>query len=71
MLIDVISTFFNVEPLFKLILKLVNESEYKKVMDNHIGLSGVLKRLGLNPHNTDLSKDKSFYEGKGIKCIRR
>lgn len=62
--IDSISTFFKVEPIFKLLFYISDESEYLKAAKENIGFSGIIKLLGLNPGNTNLNKDQRYYSGK-------
>lgn len=64
-IIESISTLFKVEPVFKLLLYLVNEVEYQRVLSENKGFSVVIKLLGLNPQNVNLNKPQSYYFGQG------
>ena len=60
-----VSTLFKVEPLFKLILFIVNKNSFNLIYKNKEGFASVLRALGLIENNINLTKSPSYYRNAG------
>lgn len=59
------STLFKVEPLFKLILFIVNRNAFNDINKNKEGFASVLRAMGLIENNINLMKPPSYYRNTG------
>ncbi len=59
------STFFKVEPLFKLILFIVNRNTFNDINRNKEGLASVLRAMDLIEKDINLSKPPIYYRNTG------
>ena len=46
---------FNIEPILKKILFIIDKASYEALVNNRDGLHPLMEKLGLNPHNRDLN----------------
>lgn len=49
------SIVFNIEPILKKILFIIDKSSYEALINSRDGLHPLMEKLGLNPHNRDLN----------------
>lgn len=64
-IVDSIAMLFKVEPIFKLLLYIIDNEKYNKVVEENTGFSGVIRLLDLNPYNINLNQKQSNSSGKG------
>lgn len=57
-----LSDVLKIEPLLKKVLYLVDSSKYKTIQSTNAGLSKVIEKLGMNPHNKNLNEEYGRYE---------
>ena len=60
-----VSTLFKVEPLFKLVLFIINRNAFNVINKNKEGFASVLRALGLIENNINLTKSPSYFRNAG------